>query len=178
VRYGTMRTLFLIFKIVVNPIPFQKPFKNRFTPVNNTYTLDRMGLFMVGVASLHLHEGFKAGLICTMVCISLMFLYVSWVVCMYLIAEVWSYWQTKPSTDVHNCNHFDSIYIATAKNGQIWLFVTNLTDGYRKLQKSSFIWIFCDYLWPCLFLYFTSVINRLSYIGCCRTNNFQYHFCF
>jgi hypothetical protein len=27
-------------------------------------------------------------------------------------------------------------------------------------------------------LYFTSVFNRLTYIGCCRTNNYQKHFCF
>jgi hypothetical protein len=43
-------------------------------------------------------------------------------------------------------------------------------DGYRKLQKSFFIWLFCDYLWPSLFLYFTSVLNRLNYLGCCRKN--------
>jgi hypothetical protein len=46
-------------------------------------------------------------------------------------------------------------------------------DGYRKLQKSFFIWLFCDYLFSCLFLYFTSVLNRLTYIGCCRTNNYR-----
>jgi hypothetical protein len=54
--------------------------------------------------------------------------------------------------------------------------VTNVTicddfpTGYRKLQKSFFSWPFCDYLWPCLFLYFTNVLNRLTYIGCCRSN--------
>jgi hypothetical protein len=51
-------------------------------------------------------------------------------------------------------------------------------DGCRKLQKSFFIWLFCDYLWLFLFLYFTSVLNRLNYIGCCRTNNYQKNFCF
>jgi hypothetical protein len=51
-------------------------------------------------------------------------------------------------------------------------------DGYRKLQKSSLAVFCCDYLWLCLFLYFTSVLNTLTYIGCCRTNNYQKHICF
>jgi hypothetical protein len=36
-----------------------------------------------------------------------------------------------------------------------------------KLQKSFLSWLFCDYLWPCLFLYFTSVLNSFTYICCC-----------
>jgi hypothetical protein len=52
-------------------------------------------------------------------------------------------------------------------------------DGYRKLQKSFFSWLFCDYLWPCLFLYFTIVLNRLTYCSYCRTNKKKpsYWFC-
>jgi hypothetical protein len=51
-------------------------------------------------------------------------------------------------------------------------------NGYRKIQKSFFSWLFCDFLWSYLFLYFTSILNRLTYIGCCRTNNYQKHICF
>jgi hypothetical protein len=40
---------------------------------------------------------------------------------------------------------------------------------------SGFFVNICDLVY---FLYFTSVLNRLTYIGCCRTNNFQEHFCF
>jgi hypothetical protein len=78
-------------------------------------------------------------------------------------------------------------HIVTVKNVTICdEFVMNLClakivhneNGFRKFQKSFFRWLFCDYLWPCLFLYFTSVLNRLTYIGCCRTNNYQKHFCF
>jgi hypothetical protein len=76
--------------------------------------------------------------------------------------------------------------LITLWRSQMWPFVTNLwlaksghnEDGYRKLQKSFFIWLFCDYLGSCLFLYSTSVLNRHAYIGCCETNNYQKHFCF
>jgi hypothetical protein len=76
-----------------------------------------------------------------------------------------------------------SFYITksvTLRRSEMWLFLTILylaksghnKDGYRMLQKS----FSCDCLWPCLLLYFT--LNRLSYIGCCRTNNYQKHICF
>jgi hypothetical protein len=74
-----------------------------------------------------------------------------------------------------------SFYIAkTVTNVTIlWLAKSDYNeDGYRKLQKSFFSWVFCDYLWLCLFLYFISVLNKLTYIGCCRTNNYQKHICF
>jgi hypothetical protein len=51
-------------------------------------------------------------------------------------------------------------------------------DGYRKLQKSFFNWLFCEYLWPSSFLYSTSALIRLNYINCCRTNYYQKHICF
>jgi hypothetical protein len=61
----------------------------------------------------------------------------------------------------------------------LWLAKTGHNEaGYRKLQKSFFSWLFCDNLWPCLFLCFASVLNKHTYRGCCRTNNYQKHFCF
>jgi hypothetical protein len=36
----------------------------------------------------------------------------------------------------------------------------------------------CLFLQACLFLYFTSVLNRLAGIGCCRTKNHQKHIWF
>jgi hypothetical protein len=67
--------------------------------------------------------------------------------------------------------YYKICHIVTAKSG-------HNEDGYRKLQKSFFIWLFCDYLWLSLYSYFTSVLNRLTYIACCRTNNYQKHLCF
>jgi hypothetical protein len=40
----------------------------------------------------------------------------------------------------------------------------------HKCNLRRFIWLFCDCFWLCLFLYFTSVFNRLTYIGFCTTN--------
>jgi hypothetical protein len=56
-----------------------------------------------------------------------------------------SYWDFswRPAFILQNPSHFDS----------------HKCDGYRKLQKSFFSLLFCDYLWLCLFLYFTSVLN-------------------
>jgi hypothetical protein len=103
-----------------------------------------------------------------------------------------------PQSDGQNCHHL-WIRFVTSLTFFFWVFVTvsfhitktvtNVTncdfvrsshnlDGYRKLQKYFFSWLFCDYYRLCLFLHFTSVLNRLIYIGCCRKNYYQKHFCF
>jgi hypothetical protein len=54
----------------------------------------------------------------------------------------------------------------------VFLLKALIEYGYRMLQKffaRSFVTI-CDFAY---FLYFTSVLNRLTYIGCRRTNNVQ-----
>jgi hypothetical protein len=87
------------------------------------------------------------------------------------------YFLWRPAFILQNPSHYDG-----DKCNHLWRFCDSLKavtkNGYRKLQKSFFSWLFCDYLWPCLFLNFTSVLNRLTYIGCCRTNNYQKHICF
>jgi hypothetical protein len=78
--------------------------------------------------------------------------------------------QNSSHCDGHKSDHLrricDSLKAVTMKT---------VTERFKSPSLACF---FCDYLWPCLFLYFTSVLNRLTYISCCRTNNYQKHFCF